>query len=87
MVQTETLETILGVPRNNSSFYPEPDSRAGKEVGNKPGNMPDSLHGKQVEMKLNVTLDSRRVRNIEYTLYTLWGGGGAAVAQRGEQVG
>lgn len=76
MVQTETLETILGVPRNNSSFYPEPDSRAGKEVGNKPGNMPDSLHGKQVEMKLNVTLDSRRVRNIEYTLYTLWGGGG-----------
>lgn len=48
MVQTETLETILGVPRNNSGFYPEPDSRAGKEVGNKQGNMPDSLHGKSV---------------------------------------
>lgn len=46
MFQTETLETILGVPRSNSSFYPEPDSRAGKEVGNKLGNMPDSLHGK-----------------------------------------
>lgn len=78
MVQTETLETILGVPRNNSSFYPEPDSRAGKEVGNKPGNMPDSLHGKQVEMKLNVTLDSKRFRNMEYTLYTLRGGSSSA---------
>ncbi len=50
MVQTETLETILGVPRNNSGFYPEPDSRAGKEVGNKPGNVPDSLHGKSVSL-------------------------------------
>ncbi|XP_022055608.1 nuclear receptor coactivator 3 isoform X1 [Acanthochromis polyacanthus] len=42
--ETETLETILGVPRNNSGFYPEPDSRAGKEVGNKQGAISDSLH-------------------------------------------
>uniref|UniRef100_A0A087XMW8 Nuclear receptor coactivator 3 n=1 Tax=Poecilia formosa TaxID=48698 RepID=A0A087XMW8_POEFO len=40
---TETLETILGVPRSNSRFYPEPDSRAGKETGNKPGAMSDGL--------------------------------------------
>ncbi|XP_011612604.2 nuclear receptor coactivator 3-like isoform X2 [Takifugu rubripes] len=38
--EAETLENILGVPRNSSAFYPEPDSRTGKEVGNKP----DSLH-------------------------------------------
>uniref|UniRef100_A0A3Q4BWD0 Nuclear receptor coactivator 3 n=1 Tax=Mola mola TaxID=94237 RepID=A0A3Q4BWD0_MOLML len=42
--EVETLQTILGVPRSNSGFYPEPDSRAGKEMGNKPGNMPDTLH-------------------------------------------
>lgn len=48
--QTETLQTILGMPRSNSGFYPEPDSRAGKEVGNKPGNIPDSLHGKSVSL-------------------------------------
>ncbi|XP_034023135.1 nuclear receptor coactivator 3 isoform X2 [Thalassophryne amazonica] len=42
--EMETLETILGGPRNSSCFYPEPDSRAGKEVGTKQGNMPDSLH-------------------------------------------
>lgn len=54
IVQTETLETILGVPRSNSGFYPEPDSRAGKEVGNKPGNMPDSLHGKSVSLSESV---------------------------------
>lgn len=48
VVQAETLETILGVPKNNPGFYPEPDPRAGKEGGNKPGNMPDSLHGKSV---------------------------------------
>lgn len=47
-VQAETLETILGVSRSNSAFYPEPDSRTGKEVGNKP----DSRHG--VESKLPV---------------------------------
>ncbi|KAM4741673.1 nuclear receptor coactivator 3-like [Anableps anableps] len=41
--ETETLETILGVPRSNSGFYPEPDSRAGKEAGNKQGAMPDTL--------------------------------------------
>lgn len=46
MVQAETLETILGVPRSNSGFYPEPDSRAGKEMGNTPGNIPDNLRGK-----------------------------------------
>lgn len=40
-VQAETLETILGVSRSNSAFYPEPDSRTGKEVGNKS----DSRHG------------------------------------------
>lgn len=51
MVQAETLETILGVPRNNSGFYPEPEPRAGKEVGNKLGNMPDSLHGKSVSIE------------------------------------
>lgn len=50
MVQAETLETILGVPRNNSGFYPEPDSRAGKEVGNKQGNIPESLHGKSASI-------------------------------------
>lgn len=50
MVQAETLETILGVPRSNSGFYSEPDSRAGKEVGNKPGNMPDNLHGESVSL-------------------------------------
>uniref|UniRef100_H3CPC4 Nuclear receptor coactivator 3 n=1 Tax=Tetraodon nigroviridis TaxID=99883 RepID=H3CPC4_TETNG len=43
--EAETLETILGVSRSNSAFYPEPDSRTGKEVGHKP----DSLHG--VEFK------------------------------------
>lgn len=48
--QTETLETILGVPRSSSAFYPEPDSRAGKEVGNKQGNLPDSLHGEWVAL-------------------------------------
>ena len=48
MVKVETLQTILGNPRSNSGFYPEPDSRAGKEMGNKPGNMPDSLHGKTI---------------------------------------
>ncbi|XP_067360868.1 nuclear receptor coactivator 3-like isoform X3 [Channa argus] len=42
--ETEILETILSGPRNNSGFYPEPDTRAGKEVVNKPGNIPDSLH-------------------------------------------
>ncbi|XP_034724225.1 nuclear receptor coactivator 3-like isoform X4 [Etheostoma cragini] len=42
--EAETLETILGVPRNNSGFYPEPEPRAVKEVGNKLGNMPESLH-------------------------------------------
>lgn len=50
MVQAETLETILGVQRTNSGFYPEPDSRAGKEVGAKPGNIPDILHGKSMRM-------------------------------------
>uniref|UniRef100_A0A673ZHK7 Nuclear receptor coactivator 3 n=1 Tax=Salmo trutta TaxID=8032 RepID=A0A673ZHK7_SALTR len=41
----ETLETILGGCRNSSSgFYPEPDSRAGKEGGNQRGSGPDSLH-------------------------------------------
>ncbi|XP_056129327.1 nuclear receptor coactivator 3 [Lampris incognitus] len=42
--ELETLETILGGPRNSSSFYSEPDSRAGKEIGNKQGNAPDSMH-------------------------------------------
>ncbi|KAM9408807.1 nuclear receptor coactivator 3-like [Pholidichthys leucotaenia] len=42
--ESETLETILGDPRNNSVLYPEPDSRAGKEPGNKEGSIPDSLH-------------------------------------------
>nr|XP_020448606.1 nuclear receptor coactivator 3-like isoform X2 [Monopterus albus] len=42
--ERETLESILSVSRNNSGFYAEPDSRAGKEVVNKPGNMPDGLH-------------------------------------------
>ncbi|XP_047203960.1 nuclear receptor coactivator 3-like [Girardinichthys multiradiatus] len=47
--ETETLETILGVPRSNSGFYPETDSRAGKEAGNKQGAMPDSfLDGERV---------------------------------------
>uniref|UniRef100_A0A3Q2PU92 Nuclear receptor coactivator 3 n=1 Tax=Fundulus heteroclitus TaxID=8078 RepID=A0A3Q2PU92_FUNHE len=41
--ETETLETILGVPRSNSGFYPEPDSRAGKEAGNKQGAVSDGL--------------------------------------------
>lgn len=50
MVQVETLQTILGVPRSNSGFYPEPDSRAGKEMCNKPGNMPDTLHGKSIRL-------------------------------------
>lgn len=48
MIQAETLETILGVPRNNPGFYPEPDSRAGKDAGNKQGNGPDNLRGKSV---------------------------------------
>lgn len=53
MVQTETLETILS--RNNSNYYPEPDSRVGKEGLNKQGNMSESLHGKLVsEMFLTV---------------------------------
>ncbi|XP_072238841.1 nuclear receptor coactivator 3-like isoform X3 [Leuresthes tenuis] len=42
--ETETLETILGVPRSNAGFYPKPDSRPGKEVGNKQETIPDSLH-------------------------------------------
>uniref|UniRef100_A0A673ZHJ8 Nuclear receptor coactivator 3 n=1 Tax=Salmo trutta TaxID=8032 RepID=A0A673ZHJ8_SALTR len=43
--ELETLETILGGCRNSSSgFYPEPDSRAGKEGGNQRGSGPDSLH-------------------------------------------
>ncbi|XP_061640086.1 nuclear receptor coactivator 3 isoform X1 [Phyllopteryx taeniolatus] len=40
--EVEALETILGT-RNVSGFVPEPDSRSGKEVGNKQGIMPDSL--------------------------------------------
>lgn len=44
--QAETLETILGVRQNNSSFYPELDSRATKEVANKQGAVSESLHGK-----------------------------------------
>ena len=44
--QLETLETILGPTRNGSAFYQEPDSRAGKEMGSKQANLPDSLHGK-----------------------------------------
>ncbi|XP_061148238.1 nuclear receptor coactivator 3 [Syngnathus typhle] len=40
--EVETLETILGT-RNVSGFFPEPDSRSGKEVGNKQGIMPDGL--------------------------------------------
>lgn len=59
MVQAETLETILGVPRSNSGFYPEPDSRAGKEVGNKPGNIPDSLRGKSVSQQTTFPLPGR----------------------------
>lgn len=44
-IQVETLETILGT-RNVSGFFPEPDSRSGKEVGNKQGALPDSFLGK-----------------------------------------
>lgn len=44
--QNETLETILGVPRNNSGFYPEPDSRTENELSSKEGSVLDSLHGK-----------------------------------------
>ncbi|XP_019734986.1 nuclear receptor coactivator 3 isoform X2 [Hippocampus comes] len=40
--EVETLETILGT-RNVSGFFPEPDSRSGKEVGNKQGVLPDSF--------------------------------------------
>lgn len=53
LVQTETLETILSGSRTNSGFYPEPDSRAGKEVGNKLANMPDSLHGMSVSLRVS----------------------------------
>lgn len=54
LYQLETLETILGGPRKTSGFYPEPDSRAGKEVGNKHGSMPDSLHGKAIYLHWNI---------------------------------
>lgn len=46
----QTLETILGVPRNNPGFFPDSDPRAGKETGNKQGNIPDSLHGTSVSI-------------------------------------
>uniref|UniRef100_A0A8C7YTF2 Nuclear receptor coactivator 3 n=1 Tax=Oryzias sinensis TaxID=183150 RepID=A0A8C7YTF2_9TELE len=45
--EAETLETILGVRQNNSSFYPELDSRATKEVANKQGAVSESLHGRE----------------------------------------
>lgn len=48
MFQTETLETILGVRENNSSFFSKGDSRVTKEMGNKQGTIPDSLHGKTI---------------------------------------
>ena len=54
--QLETLETILGPTRNGSAFYQEPDSRAGKEMGSKQANMPDSLHGKSFGFALMETL-------------------------------
>lgn len=41
--ESETLETILGVPQATSGFISESDSRAGKHVGNKQGNMPDDI--------------------------------------------
>ncbi|XP_028302557.1 nuclear receptor coactivator 3-like [Gouania willdenowi] len=41
--ETETLESILGVPRNHSGFFPDPDSRTGNENGNKQGNNPEGL--------------------------------------------
>lgn len=46
--QTETLETILGVRENNSSFFSKADSRVTKDLGSKQGTIPDSLHGKTI---------------------------------------
>ncbi|XP_033822609.1 nuclear receptor coactivator 3-like isoform X2 [Periophthalmus magnuspinnatus] len=42
--ESETLETILGVPRTNSGFFSEPDSRTGKDAGSQQGNRADDLH-------------------------------------------
>lgn len=42
--ESETLETILGVPRTSAGFFSESDSRTGKHVVNKQGIMPDDLH-------------------------------------------
>lgn len=66
--KTETLETILCGPRNNSGFYPEPDSRVGKEVVNKQGNMPDSLHGKS----LNSGISSNQIQHCTVTIFILY---------------
>uniref|UniRef100_A0A8C5GBG5 Nuclear receptor coactivator 3 n=1 Tax=Gouania willdenowi TaxID=441366 RepID=A0A8C5GBG5_GOUWI len=52
--ETETLESILGVPRNHSGFFPDPDSRTGNENGNKQGNNPEGLPGKSVSARRNV---------------------------------
>lgn len=42
--ESETLETILGVPRTGAGFFSESDSRIGKNVGHKQGNIQDDLH-------------------------------------------
>ncbi|XP_013873182.1 nuclear receptor coactivator 3 isoform X2 [Austrofundulus limnaeus] len=48
--ETETLETILGVRENNSSFFSKAESRVAKEMGNKQGTIHDSLHGERAPL-------------------------------------
>ncbi|XP_041743657.2 nuclear receptor coactivator 3-like isoform X2 [Coregonus clupeaformis] len=76
--ELETLETILGGCRNSSSrFYPKPDSRAGKEVGNQQGNGPESLHdGERGAMMSAQRGPLQRALSVEAR--PLGGGGGLA---------
>lgn len=63
--QVETLETILGPPRNGSAFYKEPDSRAGKDMGSKQANMPDSLHGNTCAFNGNSPQSRTRLLSLQ----------------------
>uniref|UniRef100_A0A1A8RF57 Nuclear receptor coactivator 3 n=1 Tax=Nothobranchius rachovii TaxID=451742 RepID=A0A1A8RF57_9TELE len=64
--KTETLETILGVPASSSGFCPDPDLRAGKEVGTKLGNFPDRSHdGKKSPILLAQRASYQRALSVD----------------------